>query len=64
MLSTASSTGRNPNKVNPLPSVDDITAIAENSTVENAIIIAQTEIECFDKLSLEGDIPNNISDTE
>ena len=61
-LSTAGNTARNPNQVNPLPSVDDIAAVAENSTMENAIIISQTEIEYLDKLSLEGDVPDNISE--
>jgi hypothetical protein len=47
-----------------LPSVDDIAEIAENETEENAILIAQTEISCLDDLSIEGDIPEDISDTE
>jgi hypothetical protein len=46
-----------------LPSVDDIAAIAENATMENAIFIAQTEISCLDDLSLDGDIPDDVSDT-
>jgi hypothetical protein len=44
--------------------VDDIAAIAENETNENAICIAQTEIDCLDDLSLEGDIPDDVSDTD
>jgi hypothetical protein len=49
-----------------LPSVDDIAEIAENETEENAILIAclKTEISCLDDLSIEGDIPEDISDTE
>jgi uncharacterized protein (UPF0147 family) len=47
-----------------LRSVDDITEIAENETEENAILIAQTEISCLEDLSIEGDIPEDISDTE
>jgi hypothetical protein len=47
-----------------LPSVDDIAEIAENEIEENAILIAQTEISCLDDLSIEGDIPDDISDTE
>jgi hypothetical protein len=47
-----------------LPSVDDIAEIAENETGENAILIAQTEISCLDDLCIEGDIPEDVSDTE
>jgi hypothetical protein len=47
-----------------LPSIDDIAQIAENETEENAILIAQTEISCLDDLSIEGDIPEDISNTE
>jgi hypothetical protein len=47
-----------------LPSVDNIAEIAENETEENAILIAQTEISCLDDLSMKGDIPEDISDTE
>jgi hypothetical protein len=47
-----------------LPSVDNIAEIAENETEENAILIAQTEISCLDDLSIEGDIPADVSDTE
>jgi hypothetical protein len=32
--------------------------------MENAIIIAQREIECLDKLSLEGDVPDDMSEEE
>jgi hypothetical protein len=48
-----------------LPSVDDITKIAENKTEENATLIAQTEISCLDEeLSIKGDIPEDVSATE
>jgi uncharacterized protein (UPF0147 family) len=47
-----------------LPSVDDIAEIVENETEENAILIAQTEISCLDDLSIEGDIPEDVSDIE
>jgi hypothetical protein len=46
----------------PLPSVDNITAIAALETHEDAIMIAQDEIACLNDMSLEGDIPNNVSD--
>jgi hypothetical protein len=46
-----------------LPSVDDIAEIAENETEENAVLIAQTDISCLDELSLEGDIPDDVSET-
>ena len=63
-LCTANTAVRNQTTINPLPSVDDIAAIAENETNENAIFIAQTEIDCLDDLSLEGDIPDDVSDTD
>jgi hypothetical protein len=44
--------------------VDDIAAIAENVSHENAIFIAQTEITCLDDLSLDGDIPGNVSNRD
>jgi hypothetical protein len=47
-----------------LPSVDNIAEIAENETEENAILIAQTEISCLDDLSIEGDIPEDVSNME
>ena len=47
-----------------LPSVDNIADIAENESEQNAIYIAQTEIDCLDDLSLEGDIPEDVSDTD
>jgi hypothetical protein len=47
-----------------LPSVDDIAAVAEILTEENTIFIAQTEIDCLDELSLEGDLPDDLSEEE
>jgi hypothetical protein len=32
--------------------------------MKNAIIIAQREIECLDELSLEGDVPDDMSEEE
>ena len=46
-----------------LPSVDDMAEIAENETFENAVLIAQAEIDCLDDLSIEGDIPGDVSKT-
>jgi hypothetical protein len=60
-LSTPDSVGGNRNRINPLPSVEDIAAVAQNETMENAIFIAQTEIAMLDELSLEGDLPDDIS---
>jgi hypothetical protein len=45
-----------------MPLVDNIAAITELETQGDAIIIVQDEIEYLDDLSLEGDIPNNVSD--
>jgi hypothetical protein len=42
--------------------VDDIVPISELETEEDAIIIVQDEITYLDDLSLEGDIPDNVSD--
>ena len=50
--------------MDPLPSVDCIADIAENELEQNAIYIAQTEIDCLDDLSSEGDIPEDVSDTD
>jgi hypothetical protein len=55
-------TQRNPTSTEPLPSVDNIAAIAKLETLEDAIMMAQDEIVCLDDMSLEGDIPNNVSD--
>jgi hypothetical protein len=54
---------RNPTVREPLPSVDNIVAIAKLETEEDAIIIAQNEIACLDDMSLEGDLPDNVSIT-
>jgi hypothetical protein len=56
--------GRNLEVRDPLPSVDDIAAIAKNVSEEIAIFIAQTEIGYLDELLLEGDMPDDISNTE
>jgi hypothetical protein len=50
--------------VNPLPFMEDIPVIAKNESEENAIFIAQTGIACLNNLYLEGDVPDDISDTE
>jgi hypothetical protein len=42
--------------------VDDIAAIAEIGTPEDAIMMAQDKIACLDDMSLEGDLPDNVSD--
>ena len=63
-LSTDRSKERNRYTYKPLPSVDDIAAVAEILTEENAIFIAQTEIDCLDELSLEGDLPDDLSEEE
>jgi hypothetical protein len=47
----------------PLPSVDDIATIAKLETHEDAIMMAWDEIVCLDDMSLEGDIPDNVSDS-
>ncbi len=47
-----------------LHSVDDILAIAELETPADAIMMAQDEIACLDDMSLEGDIPDDVSDIE
>jgi hypothetical protein len=46
-----------------LPSEDDIAAIAELEThEEDAIMMAQDKTACLHDMSLEGDIPDNVSD--
>jgi len=47
----------------PLQSVDDIAGVAENETSENAISIARNEINMLDELSLDGDIPDDVSES-
>jgi hypothetical protein len=44
-----------------LPSIDNIAEITENETEENVILIAQTDISYLDDISLEGDIPDDLS---
>ncbi len=63
-VSTGMGKERNYIHHNPLPSVNDILDIAKNESKENAIFIAQTEIACLHDLSLEGDIPEDVSDTD
>jgi hypothetical protein len=46
----------------PLPSVDNIAAIAELETHKDGIMKAQDKIACLNNMSLEGDIPDNILD--
>ena len=42
--------------------MDYIAAIVAQATQEDAIFIAQDEIACLDDMSLEGDIPDDVSD--
>ena len=56
------STARNPTRVEDLPSVEDIAAVAGSESKLDAIIIAKYEMAYMDDLSLEGDIPNDVSD--
>jgi hypothetical protein len=42
--------------------VNDVSDMAENESKENAIFIAQTKIDLLDDLSLEGEVPDNVSD--
>jgi hypothetical protein len=62
-FSTARSTAGNPSTVEPLPSISDIAKVYQMAFEEDAIIIAQSEIACLDDLSLEGDVPDDISKT-
>jgi hypothetical protein len=55
-------TARNLTRTKPLPLVDNICVIAEIETEEDAIIIAQNKIACLGDMSLEGDLPDNVSD--
>jgi hypothetical protein len=55
-------TAGNPTRMELLHSVDDILAIAELETPADAIMMAQDEIACLDDMSLEGDIPDDVSD--
>jgi hypothetical protein len=58
------STERNPITIDPLPSVEDIAKVIEGSSQEDAILIAKTEILSLDELSLEGDVPDDLSITD
>jgi hypothetical protein len=52
LLHTASTAG-NPTTREPMVSVEDIRAIAKLETTEDAIMMAQDEIDCLDNLALE-----------
>jgi hypothetical protein len=58
----SSSTGRNPTETQPVASVDDIKEIADFLDYEDAIMMARDEITCLDDMSLDGDLPDDISD--
>ncbi len=58
------STERNPINMEPLPSVRDIANVLQLSSPEDAILIARTEILSLDDISLDGDIPDDVSDSE
>ncbi len=62
-VSTGVRKKRNSTPHDPLPSVNDIAKITENELEDNTIFIAQTEINCLDDLSLDGDVPDDVSDT-
>jgi hypothetical protein len=49
--------------IQPLVLVEDIRAIAKLETTEDVITMAQDEIDCLNNLSLEGDVPDNVSDS-
>jgi hypothetical protein len=55
-------TAGNPTSFKHLPSLDDILAIADSNPHEDAIMMARDKIACLDKMSLEGDIPDDVSD--
>ena len=63
-LSTADATERNRNSSEPAKSAVEIIGITENRTDEDPIYIAETEIACLDKLSLDGDLLEGVSDSE
>jgi hypothetical protein len=58
----SSCTGRNPTATKTMPSVDDIKEIAESMLHGDAIWMARDEIACLHDMSLEGDLPDDISD--
>jgi hypothetical protein len=43
-------------------SVDDIKVIADFLDYEDAIMMARDEIACLDDMSLDGDLPDDVSD--
>jgi hypothetical protein len=45
-----------------VPSVDDIKEIADFLVHGDAIMMARDEIACLDDMSLDGDLPDDISD--
>jgi hypothetical protein len=57
------STAGNPSTIQPLPSISDIAKVCQMTCEEDAIIIPQSKIASLDHLSLEGNVPNNISKT-
>ncbi len=48
----------------PLALVNDMAAVVAWLSGDDAIFIAQDEIACLDNMSLEGDIPNDVMDSE
>jgi hypothetical protein len=58
------STVRNPILVDPLPSLEDIANLLQVSSLQDAILIGKTEILSLDDISLEGDIPDDVSVTD
>jgi hypothetical protein len=58
----ADCTAGNPTSTRPLPSLEDIAAISELETMQDAITMARDEIACLDDMSLEGDLPDDVSD--
>jgi hypothetical protein len=62
-VSTGIGKEENSIRLDPVPSVNEISDIAENESKDNAIYIAQAEIDWLDDVSLEGDVPDDVSDT-
>jgi hypothetical protein len=46
-----------------LTSISDIANVCWNESQQDAILIAQSEIACLDDISLDDDIPDDISDS-
>jgi hypothetical protein len=46
----------------PLRLLEDVLAIADSNPHEDAIMMARDKIACLNDMSLEGDIPDNVSD--